>query len=112
MACMKSVKGEVQKTHAERVETIHPSDVITRMKAFDDSHDQIPEFQVFRQYMRMDKDIMLFISAVRTRHWLLHLTALKPLTKYFFAYDRLNYARMIPLYLEEMEVFPKSDPEI
>ena len=76
-ACVKSAKSEVQKAHAEMVETIQSSDVITRMKAFDDSHDKIPEFQVFRQYMRMVMDMMLFVSAVRTGDWLLHLTARK-----------------------------------
>ena len=82
------------------------------MKAFDDSHDKIPEFQVFRQCTRMVMGIMLFVSVVRTGDWLLHLTALKSFTKYFFAYDRPNYVRMIPLHPAEMEVLPKSDPEI
>jgi len=36
------------------------------MKAFDDSHDNIPEFEVFRQYMRMVMDMLLFVLAVRT----------------------------------------------
>ena len=82
------------------------------MKTFDDSHDKIPEFQVFPEYMRMVMDMMLFVSAVRTGDWLLHLTAIKSFTKYFFVHDRLNYASMIPLYLAEMGVLPKSDPEI
>lgn len=94
------------------VETIQSLDAITRMKAFDDSHDKIPEFQVFRQYMRMVMDMMLFVSAVRKGDWFLHLTALKSFTKYFFAHDRLNYATMIPLYLAEMEVLLKSDPDV
>ena len=47
-ACVKSTKSEAQKVHAEMVETIQSSDVITRMKALDDSHDKISEFQVFR----------------------------------------------------------------
>ena len=64
------------------------------MKAFDDSHDKIPEFQVFRQCTKRVMDITLFVSAVGTGDWLLHLTALKSFTKYFFAYDRPNYARM------------------
>lgn len=94
------------------VETIQSLDAITRMKAFDDSHDKIPEFHVFRQYMRMVMDMMLFVSAVRKGDWFLHLTALKSFTKYFFAHDRLNYATMIPLYLAEMEVLLKSDPDV
>ena len=55
-------------------------------------------------------NMMLFVAAVRTRDWLLHLTALESFTKYCFAHDCLNYARMIPLYSAEMEVLPKSDP--
>ena len=94
------------------VETIQSSDVIARMKVIDDSHAKIPEFQVFRQYMRMVMDMMLFAAAVRAGTRLLHLTALKPFTKYFFAHDRLNYAKMISLYIAEMEVLPKSDPEV
>ena len=71
-----------------------------------------PEFKVFRHYMRMVMEMMLFITAVRSGDWHLHLTVLKLFTKYFFAHDRLNYARMIPLYLAEMQVLPESDPEI
>lgn len=112
MACVKRVKSEVQKAHAEMVETIQSSYVITRLKKFDDSHDKIPEFQVFRQYMTLVVDIMLFISAVWTGDWRLRLTALTSFTKYFLAYDHLNYARMIPLYLSEIDVLPKSDSEI
>ena len=48
------------------VETIQSSDGITRMMTFDDSHDKIPEFQVFCWYMTMVMDMMLFISAVGT----------------------------------------------
>lgn len=88
------------------VETIQYLDVITHMKAFDDSHDNIPEFEVFRQYMRMVMDMLLFVLAVTTGDWLLHLTTLKSFMKYFFVHDRLML-----LYLAEMEVLPKSDHE-
>ena len=33
-------------------------------------------------------------------------------TKYFFAHDRTDYARMIPCYLAEMQMLPGSDPDI
>ena len=32
-------------------------------------------------------------------------------TKYFFAHDKLNYVRMIPVYLAEMSYLSASDPE-
>ena len=33
-------------------------------------------------------------------------------TKYFFAHDKINYARMIPVYLVEMSSLNEADPEI
>ena len=57
------------------------------------------EFQVFRCYMQMIMEMMLFGRAVRIGDWQLHLTSLQQLTKCFFAHDQLNYARMIRLYI-------------
>ena len=57
-------------------------------------------------------EMMMFVRAVRTADWLLHLQALEKFTKYYFAHDRLNYARMIPLYLAEMKALPLNDPDV
>ena len=43
-----------------------------------------------------------YIRAVRTGSWALHLSALERFVTYFFALDKLNYARMIPIYLAEI----------
>ena len=43
----------------------------------------------------------LYIRAVRTGNWALHLSALEEFVAYFFALDKLNYTRMIPIYLAE-----------
>ena len=63
-----------------------------------------------RQYMHMVQFVLLFIKAVRTADWDLHLSSLEAFTKYFFAYDKLNYARMIQLYLAEMKALNHTDP--
>ena len=47
------------------------------------------------------------IRAVYTARWSLQLQALEIFTKYFFIHDRLNDARMIPLYLSEMKSLEK-----
>ncbi|KAK3708724.1 hypothetical protein QZH41_004431 [Actinostola sp. cb2023] len=111
-ACTKGTKDDIEKAHNKMVKVMESLDVAGKMKAFDVAHHQIPEFQVFCHYMRMVMEMMLFIRAVRTGNWHLHLTALQLFTKYFFAHDRLNYARMIPLYLAEMHHLKDSDPEI
>lgn len=56
--------------------------------------------------------MMQLIRAVRTGEWILRLQALQVFTKYLFAHDRLNYARMIPLHLAEMNSLPTTDPDI
>ena len=65
-ACTKGKKNEVENAHAKMVEALQSLDVIGRMEAFDASHDKIPEFKVFRHYMRMVLEMMLFITSVRT----------------------------------------------
>ena len=60
----------------------------------------------------MVMEMLQFIRGVRTGDWVLHLQALQVLTKYFFAHDRLNYARMMPLYLAEMSSLPTTDPDV
>ena len=42
-----------------------------------------------------------YIRAVRTGNWALHISALERFVTYFFALDKVNYARMIPIYLAE-----------
>ena len=59
--------------------------------------------------MHMVQLVLLFIKAVRTADWALHLSSLEAFTKYFFAYDKPNYARRIPLYLAEMKALKHTD---
>ena len=57
-------------------------------------------------------ELMTFTRAVRTADCGLHLKALERFTKSFYAQDRLNFAKMTPLYLAEMKSLETSDPEI
>ena len=86
--------------------------LLEKMTKFDVRRDQHPLFKVTRQYMRMVTKMLLFIRAVRTADWKLHLQALEVFTKYFFTHDRLNYARMVPMYLAEMDSLPATDPDV
>ncbi|XP_015750019.1 PREDICTED: uncharacterized protein LOC107329879, partial [Acropora digitifera] len=81
------------------------------------SKDHYPEelFQMAsksNQYMCMVLEMMMFIRAVRTANWNLHLQSLEKFARYFFVHDRMNYAGMIPLYLAEMKSLKTTDPDI
>lgn len=111
-ACTHSSKEKLKEVHNKLLQTLESMQIVEKMKMFDAQHEKIPLFNVMRQYMRMVTEMMSFIRAVRTGDWALHLEALELFTKYFFAHDRLNYARMIPVYLAEMQMLHASDPEI
>lgn len=60
----------------------------------------------------MVDSMLLFIRAVRSSNWKLHLIALDDFCKYFFALDQLNYVRMIPLYLHQMYQLKISNEQL
>ena len=104
-------KETVTRAHQEMCQSLKSLDIDTKMEIFEQSTTS-PLFTCMRQYMQMILDMLLFIRAVRTADWLLHLKALENFTKYFFAHDKLNYARMMPLYLAEMDSLKTTDPDI
>ena len=85
---------------------------ILEMSTFEAANTNKTMFKVMRHYMRMVMEMLAFIRAVWTEDWSLHLITLEMFTKYFFAHDRMNYARMIPVNLAEMSSLNEADPEI
>ncbi len=69
-------------------------------------------FSFVRIYMNMVLLIYTFIRASGDGFWELHLSSLNALCKYFFAYDKPKYARLVPLYLTEMATLQDTDPDI
>ena len=61
--------------------------------------------------MKMFEKLLLFIRSSRQSIWNLHLSSLCELTKYFFAFDLQNYARLTPVYIAQMSSLKVSDPE-
>ena len=111
-ACSSGEKRKIREKHKEMVEAVESMDIIKKMAEFDRRHTNNPMFKVFRQYMCMVLEMMMFTRAVRTANWNLHLQSLEIFTQYFFAHDRMNYARMIPLYLAEMKSLKTTEPDI
>ena len=111
-ACTESDRSKIEEAHAELASTIDSLKVVEEMSRFDAINSNQPLFRVVKQYMKMVLEMLQFIRAVRTADWELHLMALETFTKYFFAHDKVNYARMIPLYLAEMKSLKETDLEI
>ena len=111
-SCRDGSCEEIQQAHLEMVQTIESLRVMEEMTHFDSQKEGQPLSVAMRQYMQMVMEMVLFIRSVRTGDWNLHLTALEAFTTHFFAHDKLNYARMIPLYLADMESLKITDPDI
>ena len=69
-------------------------------------------FAFWDEYVRMVITLLQFIKAERTGNWCLHLEATSALAPYFFAHDRQNYARWLPVYLPDMGMLEKNHPDV
>ena len=59
-------------------------------------------FAFWISYLDMVGLLLKFVRATRTADWDLHLVSIEAMIPWFFAYDRVNYARYLPVYLFEM----------
>lgn len=110
--CKQAANIELKEANTKLMSAIENQRLLEKVAEFDAKRGQHPLFKVTRQYMRMVMEMLQFIRAVRMGDWKLYLQALQIFTKYFFAHDRLNYARMVPLYLAEMDSLPETDPDV
>ena len=99
-------------TEACFVNSINSSEVIRKMSEYDNKKKDSSLFVVTRHYTRMVMMMLSFIKAVPTGDWQLHLLSLELFIKYFFADDKINYARMIPAYLAEISALKTTNPTI
>ena len=71
-----------------------------------------PTFNFWSSYIDMVQDRFCLLRGTCEGNWELHLGTLKQVLPWFFAYDRVNYARYLPAYISEMENLGKTHPEI
>lgn len=62
-------------------------------------------------YLEMVSLLLQLIRATREGNWLLHLSCIEKIIPYMFAYDNINYARYLPVYLAQMTNLPRTNPQ-
>ena len=67
--------------------------------------------QFLRSYMKQVESLLHLIRASRQGEWELHLGALEENVKYYFAHDLYKYARLVPVYLAQMQRLKDTDQE-
>ena len=66
--------------------------------------------QFLDQYLEQVDSLLQLVSACRQGDWEGYLAALDNQVKYFFAHNLLNYARLMPLHIAQMNALEKEDP--
>jgi hypothetical protein len=56
--------------------------------------------------------LLELIRSSRERNWTMHLASIRSLIPWCFAYDRLNYAKCLPVYYSDMTNLMFDDPEV
>ena len=73
--------------------------------------DNGPLKKFWRSYLEMVSLLLTSIRATREGTWPLHLECIREMLPWYFAYDHVNYARYLPVYLIHMIQLPETHPE-
>lgn len=64
-------------------------------------------------YVDIVENVLLaLLRAAREGNWQLHLSAIEAMIPWCFAYDKVNYARYLPAYYEQMANLPNEHPAV
>ena len=69
-------------------------------------------FSFWEEYIAMVMILLQFIKAECTGNWNLHLSSTAAMIPHFFAMDRTNYARWMPIYLADMHKLEERHPQV
>ena len=93
--------------HHQVQEELETSNIFSNLDSFRSSLKNQGMF--YNNYMKMVESLLLFIRSSREKLWNLHLASLDEFTKYFFAHDQINYARLSPVYVASMLELQQTD---
>lgn len=75
-------------------------------------HDNGKLSSFWMSYIDMVDIVLGLLRGSREGDWLLHLASVRAMIPWCFAYDRLNYARYLPFYYEQMIHLEVEHPEV
>lgn len=101
------VKEELEKL-TEALAELEAQFITFKTEARSQSH----LFAFWDDYIVMVRMLLKFIRAERTSDWHLHLMATAEMTPLFFAMDRPNYSRWLPVYLIDMHELQETHPAV
>ncbi|KAK3698426.1 hypothetical protein QZH41_001193 [Actinostola sp. cb2023] len=112
-ACRQAIEskvGMVQSVKELERDMMKIASLFEKFKA--EAVSQSMTFSFWEQYISMVKLLLQFIKAERTGNWSLHLSSTAAMIPHFFAMDRPNYARWLPVYISDMKQLQVKHPRV
>ncbi|CAB3991828.1 Hypothetical predicted protein, partial [Paramuricea clavata] len=91
------------------VTTLKTHDVLGMMDEFDNTLQHLPNFVLWRSYMKKVETLLDFIRANREGNWALHLDSFSAMLPWMTIYDHTSYARWGAVHLCEMKNLQNTD---
>ena len=115
-ACIANVNARASTTEVvEDFESLRDGlqDVIEKLEEFEEKRRKSSKlFAFWEEYGTMVDLLLQLIKAERTGNWKLHLCTVAAMVPYFFAVDRHNYSRWLPVYLSDMKRLETKHPRV
>ncbi|KAK3751920.1 hypothetical protein QZH41_007937 [Actinostola sp. cb2023] len=109
--CVKVVENKGHVSQQVKVLEVEVTELTSLFEAFkSEARAKSKMFAFLEQYGSMVNALLQFIKAERTGNWDLHLSAVATMLPHFFAMDRPNYARWLPVYLADMKQLETKHP--
>ncbi|KAK3734695.1 hypothetical protein QZH41_002114 [Actinostola sp. cb2023] len=109
--CVKVVENKGHVSQQVKVLEVEVRELTSLFEAFkSEARAKSKMFAFWEQYGSMVNALLQFIKAERTGNWNLHLSAVATMLPHFFAMDRPNYARWLPVYLADMKQLETKHP--
>ena len=89
----------VNKAHQNITKVIEEINLEKQLYDFDKAHNDFPVYKWARMYMRQVMSLLNFMCSIKDPDIYMYLSSLENLCKYFFSYNRLDYALNITVYL-------------
>jgi len=71
-----------------------------------------PMFMFWSMILQLELTVLTFIRSLRERNFTLYTDSLMALVPYFFALDRSNYARWLPVHIDDMLLLKMKAPDV
>ena len=99
--------------HANEELTQAAEVLVAQMQLFDSaSPDDSQVLKFWNIYLRTAQTLLSLIRAEKSGNWSLDIESLTSMLPMFYAYDRVNYSRWLPIYICDMVDLVENAPEV